>query len=282
MSKKKNNAVAIYDFRYNEDKFTSVEELKTLLNNKGIFKKWIFQLEEGEENGYLHYQGRFSLVKKVRPSTILNYFENKPNFVRPTCKEEAEKYKRSGEAFYQTKEHTRKGGPWCDKDEVLYIPRQIREIKQLRPFQQQIIDDAGNWDTRTINMVYCPEGNKGKSLLVGYCRAYKIGRALPPVNDYKDMMRMVCDMPTAKMYLIDMPRSINKDRLYQFYAGVESLKDGFAYDDRYRYTEKVFDCPNIWIFSNRLPDMSLLSKDRWKIWKINDTFELEGHELEPV
>lgn len=147
-------------------------------------------------------------------------------------------------------------------------------MKQLRPFQQQIIDDAGNWDTRTINCVYCPTGNKGKSLLVGYCRAYNIGRALPPVNDYKDMMRMVCDMPTSRMYLIDMPRSINKDRLYQFYAGVESIKDGYAYDDRYSFKEKCFDCPNIWIFSNRLPDQKLLSYDRWKIWIIDDEYNL--------
>jgi len=277
-------ACAVYDFVFSKKTFDTEDQLITLL--KGFSKKFVFQLEKGEKNGYLHYQGRLSLVKKCRPSTVLNLFEDgsKPNWIRPTIKKEADKYRHNGDAFYQMKEQTRVLGttPWSDKDEVIYIPRQIREIKQLRPFQQQIIDDAVNWDTRTINMVYCPEGNKGKSLLVGYCRAYKIGRALPPVNDYKDMMRMVCDMPTARMYLIDMPRSINKDRLYQFYAGVESLKDGFAYDDRYHYKEKVFDCPNIWIFSNRLPDQKLLSKDRWKIWKINQDYELEGHELEPV
>jgi hypothetical protein len=220
-----------------------------------------------------------SLIKKCRPGSVLKLFNDgsKPNWIRPTIKTEADKYAKSGDAFYQMKEQTRVKGPFSDKDEVVYIPRQIREVKQLRPFQQSIVENAGNWDTRHINLVYCPEGNKGKSILVGYCRAYKIGRALPPVNDFKDMMRMVCNMPTARMYLIDMPRSLNKDRLYQFYSGVETLKDGYAYDDRYSFTEKYFDCPNIWIFSNRLPETTMLSADRWKFWKIDkETYELKS------
>lgn len=272
-------ACATYDFRWSEDAFETEDALVLLL--KGIAKKYVFQLEKGEKKGYLHYQGRMSLIKKIRPNRVLTLFKEglKPNWIKPTITDEAARYAASGDAFYQMKEQTRVRPPRTDKDVVTYIPRQIREMGKLRPFQQQIVDDAGNWNTRTINMVYCPEGNKGKSLLVGYCRAYNIARALPPVNDYKDMMRMVCDMPTSTMYLIDMPRSINKDRLYQFYAGVESLKDGFAYDDRYCYKQKVFDCPNIWIFSNRLPNFEMLSPDRWKIWSINKKYELKPYKL---
>ena len=218
-------ACAIYDFVFNENAFSNENDLITLL--KGIAKKFVFQLEKGEKTGYLHYQGRLSLIKKCRPGSVLKLFNDgsKPNWIRPTIKTEADKYAKSGDAFYQMKEQTRVKGPFSDKDEVVYIPRQIREVKQLRPFQQSIVENAGNWDTRHINLVYCPEGNKGKSILVGYCRAYKIGRALPPVNDFKDMMRMVCNMPTARMYLIDMPRSLNKDRLYQFYSGGVRLQD---------------------------------------------------------
>lgn len=267
-------ACAVYDFVYSKDAFESETELITIL--KGLSKKFVFQLEQGEKSGYLHYQGRLSLIKKCRPATVLKLFKekSKPNWIRPTVKSEAEKYTHNGDAFYQMKEQTRISGPWSDKDVPSYIPRQIREVKQLRPFQQHIINDAGNWDTRTINMVFCPEGNKGKSILVGYCRSYNIGRALPPCNDYKDIMRMVCCLPTARMYLIDMPRSMNKDRLYQFYSGIETIKDGYAYDDRYTFKEKNFDCPNIWIFSNMLPDYNLLSKDRWKVWTINENYEL--------
>jgi len=81
---------------------------------------------------------------------------------------------------------------------------------------------------------------------------------------------MVCDMPTSSSYLFDMPKSQNKDRLYGFFSGVETLKDGYAYDDRYVFKEKIFDCPNIWIFTNKLPEEDYLSKDRWRFWSIED------------
>ena len=111
-------------------------------------------------------------------------------------------------------------------------------MEELRPFQKSIINNSNIWDKRTINLIYCQHGNVGKSLLVGYCRAHKVGRALPPVNDQKDLLRMVCDLPTSKMYLFDMPRAMNKDRLYGFFAAVETIKDGYAYDDRYNFKEK--------------------------------------------
>lgn len=260
----------VYDFRYNGECLYS-EIINRL---KGIAKSFVFQKEEGD-SGYIHYQGRMSLIKKRTKFQLLKLFENPPNYLEPTCNPEFTK----GEAFYQMKIDTRIDGPWTDKDEVIYIPRQVREMGQLRPFQQHIVDDADIWNTRTINLIYNQSGNVGKSRLVAYCRAHKIGRALPPVNDCKDLMRMVCDMPTAKLYLFDMPRSMNKERLFQFYSAVESIKDGYAYDDRYHFKEKSFDCPNIWIFSNNLPDFNYLSMDRWKIWEITEDYNLQQKKL---
>jgi len=82
--------------------------------------------------------------------------------------------------------------------------------------------------------------------------------------------------------MFDMPRAMNKDRLYQFYAAIETIKDGYAYDDRYHFTEKVFDCPNIWIFTNRMPDTTLLSTDRWKFWEISEKNELVEIDLKEI
>lgn len=264
--------VCCYDFRLSQNDHTPTELISAL---KGIAKKYVFQLEKGEKTNYLHFQGRLSLIKKSRKHTALALFPDglKPEYFEPTCNPEFIK----GEPFYQMKVQTRVEGPFRDDDEVIYIPRQIRECPSLRPFQSHIVNDASKWDKRTINCVYCPEGNKGKSILVGYCRAYRIGRALPSVNDYKDLLRMVCDLPTSRMYLFDMPRSINKDRLYQFYGAVETIKDGYAYDDRYSFKEKHFDCPNIWIFSNTLPDLNMLSADRWKVWTIDQDYCLNRY-----
>lgn len=249
--------IYVWDFTASAEKVKKDDIIKWC-NEK--CKKWCFQLERGAQTDYLHYQGRISLHDKTRNMTKVLA----PTSWSPTSKTNADN------EFYVTKEETRVEGPWRNEDpnDVIYIPRQIREIETLRPWQQTIVDSASDWDTRSINYIYCPEGNKGKSTLCGYVRAYRIGRVLPVVNDCKDLLRMVCDMPTSKMYLFDMPRSMNKDRLYGFYSAVEMIKDGYAYDDRYNFKEKVFDCPIIYIFSNTLPTTTLLSADRWKVYMI--------------
>ncbi|AXH76322.1 MAG: replication protein [Circoviridae sp.] len=252
------NAVCGYDFTISCKICDDKDKVIRYLNK--VAKKWTFQQEKGA-NGYLHFQGRLSLKVKKRLTEIKTEF---PIHFSITSSYNA------GNDFYVTKDDTRVEGPWSNTDEVIYIPRQIREIEELRPWQKTVINSLSVWDTRSVNMIYCSEGNIGKSILVGWCRAHKVARALPPVNDHKDIMRMVCDLPTSRSYLIDMPRSMNKDRLYGFYSGVETIKDGYAYDDRYSFTEKVFDCPNIWIFSNTLPDETMLSNDRWKIWCVEN------------
>jgi len=232
-------------------------------------KKYTFQLEEGKTTEYLHYQGRFSLKEKKRKAQLLNEikeskFHQLENIhLSPTSKQN------QGNFFYVTKEDTRVAGPWADTDEEVYIPRQIRGIT-LRTWQQQIVDDANVWNTRNINWVFDTEGNRGKSILKTHIGVNKIGRTIPYSNDYRDIMRMVMATKPSKLYLIDLPRAVNKDHLYQFMAGIGSIKDGYAYDDRYNFKEMYFDCPNIWIFANTLPDRTLLSKDRWVIWEFEN------------
>lgn len=271
-----NNALCMWDFVYDLSgeihSYTSV-----LANLMGFVKKLSFQLEEGS-SGYRHFQGRLSLIKKRRKSEIIKMFKASgrimPRYFKPTSNPNFY----TGNNFYVMKEETRIEGPWTEKEYYnnieIYIPRQVREISTLRPFQKQVIENAKIWDTRTINVVYNESGNIGKSRLVAYCRAHRIGRALPPVNDYKDLLRMVYCLPTSKLYLFDMPRALKKDKQFQLYSAIETIKDGYAYDDRYTFKEKVFDCPNIWIFTNTIPDKTLLSKDRWKIWQVCDDYSL--------
>lgn len=243
---------------------------------KANCKKWVFQHEKGEETGYHHYGGRLSLRKKKRVPEMINFVlkNNTKEINKMSVQPEVTE---NDDDFYDTKEETRIEGPWCDRDEEIYIPRQCREIAEtLRPWQQKILDDVGIWNTRTINMIYDPLGNIGKSTFCTYMAATRKARQLPTVNDYKDLLGIVCDLPTSNMYLIDMPRALKKDKLGGLYSGIESIKGGFAFDMRYSYKEKFFDCPNIWVFSNVLPDWGMLSMDRWRIWKVNkETWELE-------
>lgn len=67
-----------------------------------------------------------------------------------------------------------------------------------------------------------------------------------------------------------MPRGMKKDKLGDFYSGIEVIKNGVAYDKRYSAKKIRFDRPRIIVFSNELPNFELMSEDRWKLWTIND------------
>lgn len=243
---------------------TCVEDIKKLLQTHS--KKWTFQKEHSCDD-YIHYQGRFSLKQKKRLTFLKDVFPKEFHF-SPTSNANRDN------DFYCCKDDTRIEGPWKDTDEVIYIPRQIREIGELRPFQKSIIEISKVWNTRHINIVYCPTGNLGKSILKTYMGVYKLGRPLPFVNDYKELMQVVMDLPTSNCYILDLPRALDKRKLREFFGSLETLKDGHAFDLRYSYREKYFDCPNIFVFTNSVPDSNLLSADRWKLWTINNNYEL--------
>lgn len=264
------HACAVWDVTLAADAVSRNELVKSL---KVLAKKWVFQLEKGEQNGYEHWQMRLSLHKKKRLPELLKLLKASGEFWDPNVTGKSMHVSVTAECnkndfTYQTKLDTRLDGPWSSMDpEPPYIPRQVRNI-QLWPWQAQVQQTFDVWDTRTINVIVCPDGNIGKSTFVTYCRAHGLARPLPPVNDHKDMMRMVCDMPTAKVYLIDIPRAFNQEKMRAMWSAIESIKDGYAYDDRYSFKEKVFDCPVIWVFMNQTPDTLTLSSDRWRFYSV--------------
>ena len=67
-----------------------------------------------------------------------------------------------------------------------------------------------------------------------------------------------------------MPRGMKKDRLGDFYAGIEVIKNGVAYDKRYAAKKIRFDRPRIIVFTNMMPNLDLMSKDRWALWEIKN------------
>ncbi len=235
------------------------KELITLF--KKHCKKWCFQLEEGK-SGYQHLQDRVSFKKKLR-LTGCKKVHDKAHW-SPTSAENRDN------CFYVTKEETRKGGPWMDQEQQDedYVPRQVREMTKLRPWQDNILSQCDVWDTRTINVVIDKKGGIGKTCLMTYARAHGIAKKVPFCNSHKDVMRMVYAIGVSRCYMFDMPRAINKDQLSGFYAAIEEIKSGYCYDDRYHFRDRVMDCPNIWVFTNKDPDLQLLSKDRWRLWKV--------------
>lgn len=265
----------VWECVWNAGEYTE-DDIKSSL--KGITKKFVFQLEAGSNTGHRHYQGRISLIKKKRKNELFKLFEGKimPNWIEPTVSTEHQK-----EAFYCMKEDTRIAGPWTDQDEEKYIPRQYRGfMDRLLPFQQTIWDSANVFNSREINVVYCKKGNNGKSTIASLCELNGNGLDMPPINDAEKLIYTCCNICMAKdcrnpsPIFFDLPRAMTKDKLYGIYSAIEQIKKGKLYDLRYKYTEWWIDSPAIWVFSNDEPNQTLMSKDRWKIWEINEKSEL--------
>lgn len=262
---------AVWDFRANDANFTQ-SELETWL--KSNCKKWTFQKEQGD-SGYIHWQGRFSLIKKRLKSVILK-MQPGFNYLEPTCKNNW-----LDEYFYAMKEDTRLEGPWRDSDSqppggaAAYIPLQYRGLT-LRPWQQKVLETATEFNSREINLIYDPQGNKGKSTVAAIAELEHNGLDMPPLNDFKELVALLCDicmdrnLRTVSPIFFDLPRAIDKTRLHGLYSAIEQVKKGKLYDCRYHYKSWWIDSPVIWVFSNIQPDTNLLSSDRWKIWTIED------------
>lgn len=263
------NAIFVWDWTYFPEEKETWEDVAKKL--KETCKKWVFQEEACPSTGKKHFQGRSSLKTKSRTGWKAMGFDIGKGRASATHDSDSKHFD-----FYATKIESRINGPYSDKDpEKPYIPIDIREIMSLLPWQTQLFEACKNRrNFRKIYYVYDPKGNIGKTTWARWMAVNQHAKCLPMVNDSKDLMRMCLDVGVQPTYIVDMPRSINKERLYQFYGALEMIKSGYAYDDRYRFQDKYFDPPNVVVFSNKFPDVGMLSKDRWVIVRVNPETKL--------
>lgn len=267
--------IAVYDLVLPANENWEEHKQQIVKVFKDYAKKWCFQLEEGD-SGYKHFQGRFSLIKKRAVHVLQPLLRAEPGFEKcfgnsltPTFKENATNM------FYVMKKDTRIEGPWKDEDneESKVMTKQLRHFLSLDMWDWQLccIEMAKQIDFRSIKLIYDQGGNHGKSILCEYMEYFDIAYEVPPFRQMEDLMQCVMGVKTYPCYIIDMPRGMKKDKLGEFYAGIECIKNGVAYDKRYKFEKKRFDRPQVIVFTNMLPDFDLLSRDRWTVYEIQDT-----------
>lgn len=255
------NPVLHFDFTLNNPASGSGAVCSTL---KELCRSWVFQKERGGLTNTPHYQGRIVLKEKMRLITLHNKLADGPLdgcHLSPTSKANC------GNAFYVMKEDGRIEGPWSDKTVVNYIPQRVRDFQPF-PWQEKVLEIAMDVNDRVIHVIHDPFGNTGKSTLVIYMATHGKACNIPPMKDHKDIMRMVMNKPKNRCYMIDLPRASDKRHMTNMWAAIETVKSGYAYDDRYEFKDEYFEPPNIIVFTNIVPDRSLLSEDRWIVWSI--------------
>jgi hypothetical protein len=254
-------------------------------------KQWCFQGEMGE-HGYLHWQCRFSLFhKKVRGGvlSLLDALKLK-GVVNPETGQELQcsltettvevhkKIKESRLNFYCLKIDSRVSGPWTDKDpEPKFESNEVKllEEKGLHPWQKSVLADIeGEYDPRTINCVIQPPGSVGKSSFTEWLEYKDHAYEVPPFRLMEDIMACVMSQKRYNAYTFDMPRGMANSKLGDFFSGMECLKNGLSYDKRYHFKKRRQNRPKIWMFTNTMPKLGLLSPDRWAFWTVTPDLKL--------
>ena len=164
-----------------------------------------------------------------------------------------------------------------DNREVLKIYRKQMSRRnlsnvELRPRQQQLMDNISTPSGREIIWIIGRKGNEGKTWFqeyiesfYGYARVVRLELKMKTAN----VLHVLTKRPscTTDIFLFNEPRAVNYESCN--YSILESIKDGTAVSSKYNNDVMRFKIPNVVIvFSNHLPRTKELSKDRWKIFTI--------------
>lgn len=248
-----------------------------------VFKEWAFQ-REVSETGYDHWQVRGKLFKPKSEKGAAHAFGELVWSGHWTITSATV---HSAKCFnYIMKADTRKDGPWSSKDAEFEDPPpltlQLKEFyAQVKktgfyPWQEKLASMIQVWNGRKIICIVETTGNNGKSVFVEHLEYTRAAYEVPALTVMEDIMQCCMCIASQKVYCIDMPRSMKKDKLWSFYAGLEALKNGVMYDKRHSFKKRRIDRPNIVVFTNCVPDRDLLSEDRW------DIYFIASHDLLPA
>ena len=152
------------------------------------------------------------------------------------------------------------------------MPRFDVSTSVLRPWQQQALELVETLTDRKIIWIYGKNGNEGKSWFQSYIQGrYGFNRVVK--LDLRIRHENLCNvlkkqsLSSLDIFLFNDARCVAaEDNLYRI---LENIKDGQATASKYNNDNIYFKTPNtVIIFSNRLPDTTRLSKDRWNILEI--------------
>jgi len=226
-------------------------ELSQLLGLlKEICKKFVFQLEKGD-SGYEHYQGWMSLKMKERFNTVKNHFPQSIHL--EPCKNSFASEK------YCSKQESRIDGPWTEESKLVKI------IKDLRPWQQGLVDLIKELDERDVVWVYSNKGGAGKSNLAKWLHIKK--KALVCTNARTADIVYACKQE-PEIIVFDFVKCC-EGRIN--YGAIESVKGGMLFNTKYESGNVCFDPPAIICFANFWPPCGnddVMMDDRWKFYEV--------------
>jgi len=224
---------------------------------------WIIGKEVGSESKISHLQG-YLAFKNPTDFNSIKAVAQKAHIEKAKGKKEDNFKYCSKDGNYE--QENMKSNQDSIKDEIL---KQYNNVV-WKDWQQNIIDITNSEaDNRTINWVFDPIGNNGKTFLRKYLSLTKKciicdGKKDNVLNQLK--VKCIDNNERINIIIMDVPRH-NKD--YINYGLLEQLKDGHVYSGKYEGGEIWLNNIHVIVFSNEYPDVSKFSEDRWNIIEIH-------------
>jgi hypothetical protein len=169
------------------------------------------------------------------------------------------------------KADTRVNGPWSDNK--IYQGKDLPTT--LYTWQEQVKHFCTSPpDDRSINYIYDPIGNTGKSKFCKYM-CYHHGALMLPWGKTGDLLNLVVKKGAKDIYLFDLSRSKPQDWARDDIASaMEQIKNGHIVNLKYETNDFMMEPPHVWCFSNQLPNLESMSRDRWQLWEIDNVRRL--------
>lgn len=254
---------ACFRYCFTLNNYSNVEIENVLKFCKENCKSWIFGKEIGE-NQTPHLQGFFKLKKKMR----ITEFKTIPGILRAHF----EKCKGTDQ---ENITYCSKDGDYFKSDDIK-VKSKLIIIKDLRPWQEQLKTMLmGKPDDRTIIWIYDLVGNSGKTCFLKYM-VHTYGCIFTTGGKNADIINLIFNekdymLSDNAIVMWNLPRTISKE--YISYQAIESIKDGLICNNKFECGSFCCNSPHVVIFTNIYPKVESLSKDRWKI------FSIENNEL---
>ena len=145
---------------------------------------------------------------------------------------------------------------------------------QLRQWQQDAMKYFESPTERQVIWIRGNNGNEGKSwfqnyvqTFFGYHRVCRLDLRIKHANVCNVLKKRT--LGTIDIFLFNDSRSVSGEDV-NMYRILEDVKDGQATTSKYDNDNIRFKTPNtVMIFSNHLPDLKKLSKDRWVLLLAN-------------
>lgn len=225
---------------------------------------------ESEKDNY-HYQCWAHVRDKLRPKALASLLEEEG--LTGVVVQPASNVGKHALRTYSMKGKTRVMGPWGDHD--IYMGQDLVDEKDFYPWQKELLQLIYTpADKRTVHWICDLEGKKGKSEF-----SKILGMKHDCINlDYgenRNLMNLVSKFQHKKCYLFDLTRC--KPKAYEsgdLYSAIEKVKNGVIVNQKYETNIHYMRAPHVIVFANVFPEIGNLTRDRWKLYSINDAMEL--------